>query len=273
MHCAQGAPGHAWGLGGSASAAVVRGSCQRACCRAAAGAAMAEPRCSACSLVAPRQAVARTWPQLFMPAALLPHCPRRHCQRCTFFRGTWGWWKTWPGTRGMQTCLARWVGSAGPGPWRQQPVSRDLQAEEPAAHLVLFARSLRRLPASGLRVRVAVLRHAAPLPPTTVRALPPWLPRQVGDDKKLVVWDLRKPAAAAQDKEVEAHSGGFGCRLGGGCSRGIPRHASLHSSRGGACALPRSGISEMPNPHPTPTQPTPPQPNPPQPNPPTHPAP
>ncbi|KAL4437477.1 hypothetical protein ABPG77_003458 [Micractinium sp. CCAP 211/92] len=44
-----------------------------------------------------------------------------------------------------------------------------------------------------------------------------WHPRHadlfgsVGDDKKLVVWDLRKPAAAAQDKEVEAHSAEVNC--------------------------------------------------------------
>ena len=42
-----------------------------------------------------------------------------------------------------------------------------------------------------------------------------WHPRHadlfgsVGDDKKLVIWDLRKPHAAAQDKEVEAHTGGW----------------------------------------------------------------
>jgi histone-binding protein RBBP4 len=46
-----------------------------------------------------------------------------------------------------------------------------------------------------------------------------WHPRHgdlfgsVGDDKKLIIWDLRKPAGAAQDKEVEAHTGG--ARAGG----------------------------------------------------------
>ena len=43
-----------------------------------------------------------------------------------------------------------------------------------------------------------------------------WHPRHadlfgsVGDDKKLIVWDLRKPHNAAQDKVVEAHTGGCG---------------------------------------------------------------
>ncbi|EFN54865.1 hypothetical protein CHLNCDRAFT_134941 [Chlorella variabilis] len=44
-----------------------------------------------------------------------------------------------------------------------------------------------------------------------------WHPRHadlfgsVGDDKKLVIWDLRKPHAAAQDKEVEAHTAEVNC--------------------------------------------------------------
>jgi histone-binding protein RBBP4 len=44
-----------------------------------------------------------------------------------------------------------------------------------------------------------------------------WHPRHesifgsVGDDKKLILWDLRKPADAAQDKEVEAHSAEVNC--------------------------------------------------------------
>ena len=33
----------------------------------------------------------------------------------------------------------------------------------------------------------------------------------VGDDKKLILWDVRKPTAAAQDKEVEAHSAEVNC--------------------------------------------------------------
>ena len=47
-----------------------------------------------------------------------------------------------------------------------------------------------------------------------------WHPRHhdlfgsVGDDRKLIIWDLRKPATAAQDKEVEAHTGaGRGVRV------------------------------------------------------------
>jgi WD40 repeat protein len=42
-----------------------------------------------------------------------------------------------------------------------------------------------------------------------------WHPRHgdlfgsVGDDKKLIIWDLRKPQPAAQDKEVEAHTGAW----------------------------------------------------------------
>ncbi|PSC71192.1 WD-40 repeat-containing MSI1 [Micractinium conductrix] len=33
----------------------------------------------------------------------------------------------------------------------------------------------------------------------------------VGDDRKLVIWDLRKPSNAAQDKEVEAHTAEVNC--------------------------------------------------------------
>lgn len=44
-----------------------------------------------------------------------------------------------------------------------------------------------------------------------------WHPRHtdifgsVGDDKKLILWDMRKPADAAQDKEVEAHMAEVNC--------------------------------------------------------------
>lgn len=44
-----------------------------------------------------------------------------------------------------------------------------------------------------------------------------WHPRHgdlfgsVGDDRKLILWDLRKPQAAAQDKEVEAHAAEVNC--------------------------------------------------------------
>ncbi|KAI3438030.1 hypothetical protein D9Q98_000473 [Chlorella vulgaris] len=44
-----------------------------------------------------------------------------------------------------------------------------------------------------------------------------WHPRHgdlfgsVGDDKKLIIWDLRKPQPAAQDKEVEAHTAEVNC--------------------------------------------------------------
>eukprot|EP00887_Chlorella_sp_A99_P007667 scaffold20.g7667.t1 len=44
-----------------------------------------------------------------------------------------------------------------------------------------------------------------------------WHPRHgdlfgsVGDDRKLILWDLRKPAAAAVDKEVEAHGAEVNC--------------------------------------------------------------
>lgn len=44
-----------------------------------------------------------------------------------------------------------------------------------------------------------------------------WHPRHssmfgsVGDDKKLILWDMRKPDGAAQDKEVEAHTAEVNC--------------------------------------------------------------
>lgn len=81
-----------------------------------------------------------------------------------------------------------------------------------------------------------------------------WHPRHadlfgsVGDDRKLVLWDLRKPSGAAQDKEVEAHTGGWG-RWGGWWGR----RAAKQGGRGGR----RQPVCFATRPHPCPAHPPP----------------